>query len=141
MKKNRGFTLIELMIVVGIVGILAAVAIPMYADYVTRAQLVEAHTGLQGLRVRMEQTYQDNRQYICPTAAQMPVVKNFAVVCATPSAQTILLTATGNAGRVDGPGAPFVFTIDETGARTTVSAATGWMPAPNTCFVTRKGSC
>jgi type IV pilus assembly protein PilE len=138
MKKSQGFTLIELMIVVGIVGILAAIAIPMYADYITRAQLVAAHTGLQGFRVRMEQTYQDNRQYLCPAA--MPVIENFAVACqATP--QTFTLTATGNAGRVAGPGGPFQFTINETGARTTVGTPTGWMPAVANCFVTRKGSC
>ena len=139
MKRSQGFTLVELLIVVAIVGILAAIAVPMYTDYITRAQLVEAHTGLNGFRVQMEQSYQDNRQYTCP--ATLPTIKNFAVACATPTAQTFLLTATGNAGRVDGPGAPFAFTIDHTGARTTVGAPTGWMPAVTNCFVTRKGSC
>jgi type IV pilus assembly protein PilE len=139
MKKTQGFTLIELLIVVAIVGILAAIAVPMYTDYITRAQLVPAHTGLQGLRVRMEQSYQDNRQYTCPPAAQL-VIDNFTVTCAA-TPQTFLLTATGSGGRVAGPGGAFVFTIDHTGARTTVGAPTGWMPAVTTCFVTRKGSC
>ena len=39
----RGYSLIELMIAVGIVGILASVAVPMYGDYITRAQSVEEH--------------------------------------------------------------------------------------------------
>ena len=41
--KQAGFTLVEMMIAVGIVGILASVAIPMYGDYITRAQSVEEH--------------------------------------------------------------------------------------------------
>ena len=136
MKKRQGFTIIELMIVVAIVGILAAIAIPQYNDYVTRAQLVEAHSGLQAFRVQMEQSYQDNRQYTCPAA--LPTIKNFAVACAA-TPQTFLLTATGNAGRVTGP-PPFAFTINETGARFTTSAPANWMPAPNTCFTMRKGN-
>jgi len=64
MKSNHsGFTLIELMVVVAIVAILAAVALPAYNDYVTRSKLTDAVTGLSDFRVRMEQFYQDNRRY------------------------------------------------------------------------------
>ncbi|WP_279237357.1 pilin [Dyella sedimenti] len=56
-SSQRGFTLIELMITVAIVGILATLAIPAYQDYVIRAQLTEALSLLQGLKTDVSEYY------------------------------------------------------------------------------------
>lgn len=53
MKMQKGFTLIELMIVVAIVGILAAVAIPAYSDYTTRAKVSEGLALAQGMKTTL----------------------------------------------------------------------------------------
>ena len=53
--RNRGFTLIELMIVVAILGILIAVAVPTYRNYITTAKLSEAKSNLETLRLLQEQ--------------------------------------------------------------------------------------
>jgi type IV pilus assembly protein PilA len=51
--KNRGFTLIELMIVVAIIGVLASIAIPQYQNYTARAQVSEALSVLIGVKARL----------------------------------------------------------------------------------------
>lgn len=62
-KSNRGFTLIELMIVVVIVAILTTLAIPGYSSYVRKAQRKEAMAALQGLSQTMERYYAQNNSY------------------------------------------------------------------------------
>jgi type IV pilus assembly protein PilA len=67
MKTQKGFTLIELMIVVAIIGILAAIAIPAYQDYIARSQVSEAVQLLGGGKTPMAEYYADKA--VWPTAA------------------------------------------------------------------------
>lgn len=126
-RDDAGFSLIELMVAVGIVAILAAVALPSYQDYVRRGNVPEATAGLGQGRISMEQWFQDNRSYegaACPANG-----KNFSFAC-TLAAATFLITATGS-GSMSG----FSYTIDQDNART---STTPWGNGA-TCWITRKG--
>ncbi len=59
-REIAGFTLIEAMVLVAVLGILAAIGVPNYSRYVTRGHLVDAGNVLAEYRVRMEQFYKDN---------------------------------------------------------------------------------
>lgn len=134
--RTRGFTLIEVMIVVVIVAILASIAVPSYTEYVQRSRLVDAHAVLANARVQAEQFFQDNRTYNgmpCPAAAN-----NFTFACNPTTATAFTVTATGS-----GPVASFVMTINQANARATTGVPTGWTtPNPNNCWVLKKsGTC
>lgn len=139
MKTQKGFTLVELMIVVVIVGILAGIGIPAYGDYVLRGKLTEAMTELAGMRVKLEQYYQDNRTYAgscaAGTVAPLPSgTKYFTYTCPTLTASAFTVTATGiEAQGTDG----FVYTIDQSNTKQTTDAPTGW--GTGNCWISKKG--
>jgi type IV pilus assembly protein PilE len=137
---QKGFTLIELMVVVAIIGLLASIAIPSYQDYVIKSSLAEAYSDLANTRIRMEQFFQDNRTYAGADGAGGPCAgttgKNFDTACSGLSATAYLVTATGKS-KANG----FVMTVDQNNARATTSAGSGWA-ANAACWVASKsGSC
>ncbi|MGC9008063.1 MAG: pilin, partial [Halothiobacillaceae bacterium] len=72
-KAQHGFTLIELMIVVAIIGILAAIAIPAYQDYIARSQMTEAMNLASGLKTAVAEVY--GQAGTCPTNGSDGIAK------------------------------------------------------------------
>lgn len=136
-----GFTLIEMMVTVAIIGILAAIAIPNYRDYVLRGQLVDAQNALSALRANMERHFQDNRDYrsigttfISPCAAP-PAAGSFTISCPTLTATAFTAQAVGS-GSTNG----FTFTVDQQNTRATTAAGSGWTRC-TTGWTTKKSGC
>ena len=138
MKLQKGFTLIELMIVVTIIAILASVALPAYNDYVVRSKITDATSALATKRVSLEQFYQDNRTYIGAAAcsADTGSSKYFDFTCPVQTANTYTLEAEGKDSMQQ-----FVFTIDQSNNKQTTDAPSGWAAAtmPVNCWITKKG--
>ena len=133
MKKGmqKGFTLIELMVVVAIIGIIASIALPSYTDYVKKGKAAEATSNMADLRVKMEQCFQDNRDYTLCAANCAPVsgAKYFTYACSpAPTTNTYTIVASGAAAENMGS---FEFTIDQANNRTSkydgIVCANSWL--------------
>ncbi|MDB6142330.1 MAG: pilE [Pseudomonas sp.] len=131
--KQCGFTLIELMITVAIVGILAAIAYPSYTSHVQHGNRAEGIAMLSDGAARMERYYAQNNTYAAANPAALgfanPAVSQngkylFSFV-GTPAATTYTLQVVPQGGQAnDSCG---TLTIDQTGTRTSTSgAATCW---------------
>lgn len=150
-RQNRGFSLIELMIVVAIISILAAIAVPNYSSYVRKSKVVEATSALMQYRTWMEQYYQDMRGYgvsdstacgVAPADARVVALnlRYFTVACVVTTAaspalpQDYTVTLSGSSGDVScyryrvNQQNTRTFSIDSGGTFTA-----GWPNAPAAC--------
>lgn len=148
--RSAGFTLIEVMVTVAIVGVLAAIALPNYSEYITRGKLLDAHTKLADLRAQQERYFMDNRSYnftgttcgIDDPAINMTATYNadtgapFTMSCVA-TANTYTITATGRPAK--GMSTSFVLTVNQANVKSS-AGPTGWTSA--TCwFVRKSGEC
>lgn len=155
-KIHRGFTLIEVMIVVAIIAILAAIAVPAYNDYMRRARVAEAVTALADMEARLEQHFQDNRTYagactVPPNVSLAPLpaaTVGFTFLCPQNGDGTSSLTGVGYVVQAVGQGPMVGFTyqsalVNGQVLRTTQAipaSASNWGTAtassPRPCWVT-----
>ena len=148
LATQAGFTLIELMIAVAIVAILASVGYPAYTDYVRRGQLQEAFAAMSDYRIKMEQYFQDYRNYgkddpgPCANGAGAPSwanfvpsnQKNFTFACQA-AAGGYTITATGSGGAVAG----HVYTVNEANVRKTTQFK--GEVVDKSCWLVKGGEC
>ena len=136
MVRQRGFTLVELMVTVAVVAILAGIALPSYNAYITRSRIPAGLEALSSYAMRMEQSYQDSGSYgTAGCRLALPAAANFTLGCAlSDGGQGYTATATGINGL-----AGYTYSIDHNATRRTVAHPKGvpatacWSMKGNTC--------
>ncbi|MDL2358452.1 MAG: prepilin-type N-terminal cleavage/methylation domain-containing protein [Pseudomonadota bacterium] len=136
-KAQAGFTLIELMIVVAIIGILAAVAIPAYQDYIKKAKFANVISATAAVKTAMAECLQTNGTLAaCDTAAKLnvtlPAAADTNLSSITIEAATAIITATGTAAA---GGYTYILTpaVPASGATTIAITVSGTCVAANAC--------
>lgn len=135
MSKQTGFTLIELMIAVVVVGILTGIAVPAYTDHIVRGKIAQGVGALSEAKVRMEQVFNSERTYNCaldfsPIFSETP----FSVAVSNCTTTTFTMTATGkSANGMSG----YTYTINQSGEKTSKTPS---VTASQSCWLLSKGA-
>ncbi|WP_131671590.1 type IV pilin protein [Pseudomonas parakoreensis] len=122
-RFNRGFTLIEIMIVIAIIGIIITIAAPSYTEYLKKGRRAEVVSLLSEQAQILERFYTKNNVYTGITG--LSTGNDFYTITPTIADQTFLLTATRKAGTTMASDKCGDFTLTNTGVRSMNNATTG----------------
>ncbi|WP_082955424.1 pilin [Tepidimonas fonticaldi] len=105
-RVQQGFTLIELMIVVAIIGILAAVALPAYQDYTAKAKTGNAIAQADAVKLAIAEAYSATGSATCPTTLPSGVSCNNGTITSTYDGATVTMTLSASAASISWTCAP-----------------------------------